>query len=123
MVKWLTIAFALESLIRGHLPPAMIADWLGAGRVGAIPLAVAIGIPIYLDGYASLPLVRGLMDLGMTPGAAMAFLIAGGITSLYASVAVFVLVRLPVFLCYLGLAVIGSIAAGYAFEAALALLA
>ena len=87
----------------------------------AIPIAVAIGTPLYVDGYAALPLVRGLIELGMSPGAAMAFLIAGGVTSLYASVAVFALVRWPVFLWYLALAVAGAVAAGYGFQAAMEL--
>ena len=52
----------------------------------------------------------------MTPGAAMAFLVSGGVTSAYASVAVFSLVRLPVFIWYLALAVAGSLFAGYGFE-------
>jgi uncharacterized membrane protein YraQ (UPF0718 family) len=121
ILKWLTIAFALESLVRGYLPPELIASHVGADSGWAIPLAVTVGIPIYLDGYAALPLVRGLMDLGMTPGAAMAFLVAGGITSLYASVAVFALVRIPVFVCYLALAVIVSAIGGYAFEAYVAM--
>ncbi|MEE8536143.1 MAG: permease [Kiloniellales bacterium] len=121
MLKWLALALALESLLRDQLSPALIADWVGAGQAWAIPLAVTVGAPIYLDGYAALPLVRGLMDLGMTPGAAMAFLVAGGITSAYASVAVFALVRLPVFLWYIGLAVIGSALSGYAFEVLMSL--
>ena len=34
-------------------------------EVFAIPLAALIGAPIYLDGYAALPLVRGLIDSGI----------------------------------------------------------
>ncbi len=106
----------VESAVRAYLPPEIFAQAVGAGNAWAIPLSVTIGAPVYLDGYAALPLVRGLLDLGMTPGAAMAFLVAGGITSLYASVAVFALVRWPVFVWYLALAVLCSGAAGYAFE-------
>ncbi len=121
IAKWLTLAFAAESLLQRALPPELIAGFVGGENAWAIPLAVAVGTPIYLDGYAALPLVRGLIDLGMSPGAAMAFLVSGGITSAYASVAVFALVRLPVFAWYLALAVIGSLIAGYGFQAALAL--
>ena len=113
--KWLTLAFALESLLRAHLPAELIAGFVGADNAWAIPAAVLIGTPVYLDGYAALPLVRGLMELGMAPGAAMAFLVSGGITSAYASAAVFALVRLPLFIWYLGLAVAGSTIAGYGF--------
>jgi len=117
IVKWLTVAFLLEGLLRQVLPAELVAEVVGRGNAWAIPLAVALGAPIYLDGYAALPLVRGLMDMGMAPGAAMAFLIAGGVTSLYASVAVYALVRPPVFAWYLGLAVLFSLAAGYSWQA------
>lgn len=119
MIKWLAIAFLVESLITSWLPPEWIAGLVGADNAWAIPVAVLVGAPIYLDGYASLPMVRGLMDLGMTPGAAMGFLVAGGITSLYASVAVYALVRVPVFLLYIGLAVTGSLIGAYGFDMAL----
>jgi len=121
IVKWLAIAFAVESLLRKYVPPEWIATFVGADNAMAIPTAVIVGAPIYLDGYASLPMVRGLMELGMTPGSAMGFLVAGGIVSLYASVAVYALVRLPVFLMYIGLAVIGSLIGAYGFEAAMLL--
>jgi hypothetical protein len=41
----------------------------------------------YLNGYAALPLVDGLMEQGMAPGAGMAFLVAGGVSSLPAAIA------------------------------------
>lgn len=116
ILKWLIVAFLLEGLLRQHLPAGLVAEVVGRSNDWAIPLAVALGAPIYLDGYAALPLVRGLMDMGMTPGAAMAFLIAGGVTSLYASIAVFALVRPAVFTLYLALAITLSLAAGYGWE-------
>jgi hypothetical protein len=117
IAKWLLVAFALESLIRSHLPPELIAAFVGRDSDWAIPLAVIVGTPMYVDGYAALPLVRGLVEIGMAPGAAMAFLVAGGITSLYASAAVFALVRLRVFLWYLAQAMVGSTLGGYAYQA------
>jgi hypothetical protein len=116
--KWLAIAFVAEGLLRQFLPTETVVAIAGADNRWAIPLAVLIGTPIYLDGYAALPLVRGLVDLGMTPGAAMALLVSGGITSLYASVAVYALVKPPVFVWYLALAMLGALAGGYLYEAA-----
>jgi len=117
MLTWLTVAFVLESLVTKYLRAESIVRFVGIESDLAIPTAVAVGIPLYIDGYAALPLVRGLMDLGMSSGAAMAFLIAGGITSIYASIAVFSLVRFPVFLLYIGLAAAGSSLAGYVYQA------
>ena len=120
LAKWLLLAFAIESLMVVWLPAEVIAANLGGEAVFAIPLAVAIGVPAYLNGFAAIPLVGELMRMGMAPGAALAFLIAGGVTSLPASMAVFALVRRPVFLWYLALAALGSLAAGFAYQAMLA---
>lgn len=121
LAKWLLLAFAIESLMTVWLPAEAIAANLGGESVFAIPLAVAIGVPAYLNGFAAIPLVGELMQMGMAPGAALAFLIAGGVTSLPASMAVFALVRRPVFFWYLALAVLGSLAAGFTYQAVLAL--
>ena len=61
--------------------------------------------------------ISGLVDNGMDPGAAMAFLIAGGVSSFPAAIAVFALVRLPVFLTYLVLAFTGAVVSGLVFAA------
>jgi hypothetical protein len=121
LAKWLLLAFAIESLMTVWLPADVIAANLGGDAVFAIPLAVVIGVPAYLNGFAAIPLVGELMQMGMAPGAALAFLIAGGVTSLPASMAVFALVRRPVFFWYLLQAALGSLAAGFAYQAVLAL--
>jgi len=114
--KWLTVAFLLESVMVRHIPAAAIAGALGGGSAWAIPLAALIGLPAYLNGYAALPLVKGLIDQGMGPGPGMAFLVAGGVSSIPAMIAVYALARLPVFLAYLGFALAGSVLAGYAYQ-------
>jgi len=115
MLKWLTLAFTAESLMLAWLPPEALAGWLSGGTLRAVLLAAVVGAPVYLNGYAALPLADGLMELGMNPGAAMAFLVAGGVTSLPAAIAVYALVSRPVFLCYLMLAVAGAILGGLGF--------
>jgi hypothetical protein len=117
LAKWLLLAFALESLMVAWLPAEAIADHLGGDPLRAIPLAVVLGVPAYLNGYAAIPLIGGLLDLGMAPGAALAFLVAGGVTSLPAAMAVFALVRKGVFAWYLVLAAFGSLGAGFGYQA------
>ena len=121
LAKWLLLAFALESLMVRWLPPEMIVSHLGGENVYAIPLAVAIGVPAYLNGFAAVPLMGELMSMGMAPGAALAFLVAGGVTSLPAAMAVFALVRAPVFLWYLAVSLLGSLAIGFAYQGWLAM--
>jgi uncharacterized membrane protein YraQ (UPF0718 family) len=58
-----------------------------------------------------------LVEQGMAPGAGLAFLVAGGVTSLPAAIAVFALVKRPVFALYIALALTGSFASGLLFQA------
>ncbi len=117
VLRWLVLALVLEVLVQRHVPGEWIAATLGADQPASILLAVLVGAPLYLDGYAALPLVRGLIDLGMGPGAALALLVAGAAVSLYAIVAVFALVSARVLALYLGLAGVGAWLTGHAFAA------
>lgn len=117
LAVWMTLAFVGEHLLRHLLPAGLVSAAVGAGAAHAIPVAVLLGAPLYLDGYATLPLVRGLLDLGADPAAAMGFLIAGGITSAFSAAAVLALVRWPVFLLFTVFAIAGSVAAAYGYAA------
>lgn len=121
LLKWLTLAFVLESLMVAYLPADLVVRALGGDGLLPILTATLVGIPAYLNGYAALPLVGGLLTQGMAPGAALSFLVAGGVTSLPAAIAVWALVRPPVFALYIGLSVTGAFAAGLAFQMWMAL--
>lgn len=116
LAKWLTLAFVLESLMLAYVPAEWIAAALGGTGMKPILTATLVGVPAYLNGYAALPLVSGLIEQGMAPGAGLAFLVAGGVTSLPAAIAVFALVKRPVFALYLVLALVGSFASGAIFQ-------
>jgi len=116
LLKWLTLAFLLESLMIAYIPADQIASVLGQGNAWAIPLATIVGVPAYLNGYAALPLVAGLIELGTVPGAGMAFLIAGGVTSIPAAIAVYALVKKPLFLWYIALSLSGGLLAGLLYQ-------
>jgi len=117
--KWLVLAFLLESVMLAYIPGDWIAQFLGQGGLTGTAIAALVGIPAYLNGYAALPLMSGLIDQGMDPGAAMAFLIAGGVSSCPAAIAVFALVRLPVFVAYIALAFAGAVLSGLLFTLAI----
>ena len=109
-------AFAAEYALNAALQPDALASYVGEDVWWAIPFAVFVGAPAYLDGYAALPLTRGLMDHGMSPGAAMAFLVSGGVVSIWGAMAIFPVLRVKPFLLYLALAISGSLVAGYVFD-------
>ena len=110
--RWLLVAFALEALILAHVPQEAIAGLLGGSNPLAVPLAALVSLPLYMTEAAALPVVSGLLGSGMTPGAALAFLIAGPATTVPAMVAVWSLVRPRVFVLYVGIALLGATGLG-----------
>lgn len=108
-------AFAAEHLLGLILQPQALSAYVGEESRWAIPLAVLVGAPAYVDGYAALPLTRALLDHGMSAGAAMAFLISGGVVSIWGAIAIFPVLKPRPFLLYLVLAISGSMAAGHVF--------
>ena len=116
LAKWLTLAFLIESLMLAWIPAETVTATLGGTGVMPIVTATLVGVPAYLNGYAALPLVGGLIQQGMAPGAGMAFLVAGGVTSIPAAMAVWALARPQVFALYIGLSLAGAFVSGLLFQ-------
>jgi uncharacterized membrane protein YraQ (UPF0718 family) len=114
--KWMIFAFFLESIMIAYIPAYWITNIVGAKSTFALPLASIVGIPAYMNGYAAIPLISGLMEMGMTPGAAMAFITSGAVSSIPAALAVYALVRKSIFVLYIFIGLFGSMLAGYLFQ-------
>jgi uncharacterized membrane protein YraQ (UPF0718 family) len=91
---------SMEALITRYVPQAAIAGISGERNALAVPLAALIGIPSNLSNFTALPIVSGLLAQGMQPGAAIASLIAGPVTTIPAMVAVHGIVQKRVFVLY-----------------------
>lgn len=116
LLRWLALAYMLEALLITYAPAEMIASVVGGDGVGPIILSALVGMPAYLNGYAAPPLVAGLIEQGMQPGAALAFLVAGAVSCIPAMAAVFSLVKRPVFAAYVAFGLIGAVLAGLSFQ-------
>ncbi|WP_436398919.1 permease [Roseobacter sp. S98] len=117
LLKWLTLAYVIEALMLAYVPAELIAGILGGDGPGPIILGALVGAPAYLNGYAAVPLIDALLAQGMANGAAMSFVIAGGVSSIPAAIAVWALVKPRVFVAYLTFAMIGAVIAGMAWQA------
>ncbi len=122
LLKWLALAYVFESLMIRYIPAETIAGIVGGTGILPIVISAFVGAPAYLNGYAAPAIVSGLMEQGMTSGAAMTFMVAGGVTSIPAMTAVFALVKRSVFITYVGLGISGAILSGILFNAYLALI-
>jgi uncharacterized membrane protein YraQ (UPF0718 family) len=103
-------------LLNGLIPTAWVTALFGAGHAYGIPLAATLGLPFYLNTEASLPLVRAMLEGGMSQGAALAFLITGAGTSLGALGGLFTIARWRVIGIVIGTLWLGSILLGIIYD-------
>jgi uncharacterized membrane protein YraQ (UPF0718 family) len=106
------IGYFLNALI----PVEWITSLFGAGHAYSIPLAATLGLPFYINTEASLPLVRAMLDSGMSQGAALAFLITGAGTSIGAIGGALTIARWRVLAIVIGTLWAGSILIGFAYN-------
>ncbi|SMX31447.1 permease [Actibacterium lipolyticum] len=116
--KWLLLAYMIEALMLHYVPAELIANVLGGDGLRPILLGALVGAPAYLNGFAAVPLVDSLLQQGMSDGAAMSFVLAGGVSCIPAAIAVWALVKPKVFAAYIGFAMIGAIIAGVIWSVA-----
>lgn len=112
------LAFAFVGyLLNGMLPQSWISTLFGSGRIHAVPLAATLGIPFYFNTEGSLPLIRPMIDSGMSPGAALAFLITGAGTSIGAIAGALTIARWRVVGVVVATLWVGAIFFGFAYDA------
>jgi uncharacterized membrane protein YraQ (UPF0718 family) len=123
--KTLLIMFASFAFVGYFLNGLIPAEWMsalfGSGNIYNVPLAATLGLPFYINSEASLPLVRAMMDNGMSQGAALTFMISGAGTSIGAITGALTIARWRVVALVVGVLWIGAILSGLAFNGLLML--
>ena len=81
LAGWFLIGIVLAGLITVLIPPEIFSKYLGSG-LPAMLLMLIIGIPLYICATASTPIAAALILKGVSPGAALVFLLAGPATNI-----------------------------------------
>ena len=81
LAGWFLVGLVLAGVITVLTPPDIFGKYLGAG-LPAMLLMLIIGIPLYICATASTPIAAALILKGVSPGAALVFLLAGPATNL-----------------------------------------
>ncbi len=77
---WLAIGLVGAALIKTFIPPSFLTQW-GSG-IWAMLAMVAVGVPMYICATASTPLAASLVIAGISPGAALVFMLTGPATNI-----------------------------------------
>ena len=77
---WLLVGLFFAALIQTFVPASFLTQY-GSG-VFAMVLVILVSIPMYICATASTPIAAGLMLSGISPGAALVFMLAGPATNI-----------------------------------------
>lgn len=80
LAPWFILGIALAGTIDTMIPAGLLNAHLGGG-VGSMLIMLALGVPLYICATASTPIAASLILKGVSPGAALVFLLAGPATN------------------------------------------
>jgi uncharacterized membrane protein YraQ (UPF0718 family)/copper chaperone CopZ len=109
--KALLIGVAVAGAIAAVVPEDFFAAVLGGGIVSMLVM-MAVGIPVYVCATASVPVAAVLIAKGVSPGAALVFLMTGPATNAATIATVWKIMGKRTAVLYLGTVVLSSFAAG-----------
>jgi len=110
--KAMLIGLVIAAFISALVPDGFFAEHLGTG-IFAMVVMMFLGIPIYVCATASVPVAAALIMKGLTPGAALVFLMTGPATNAASFVTIWKVLGRRTALTYLatvaGCALLGGI--------------
>lgn len=107
---------AIGYMINRFVPQEWIMGLFSANSLFSVPLAAAIGLPLYITGDAAVPLIKSLMTAGAGGGAMLAFMITGQATSAWVIAGIATFMKRRAVSLYLAYIVVGGIGMGYLYD-------
>ena len=78
--KWLFIGLTAATLVTAYVPQSFFLQW-GDGLIAMIVMVV-VGLPMYICATASTPVAASFLFAGLSPGAALVFMLTGPATNI-----------------------------------------
>lgn len=117
---YLLVGIGIGAIIHGWAPANFFAQYAGPTNVFAVPLVVAIGVPLYSSAAGILPMVESLYQAGLPIGTLMAFMMSVVALSLPELILLKRVLRPQLLGIFVGVTATGIIAVGYLFNAIVA---
>jgi uncharacterized membrane protein YraQ (UPF0718 family) len=110
------IGLSLAALFQRYVPENAVADLFGKNRGFGILMAASVGVPLYICGGGTIPLLQVWLLNGMTMGSASAFMITGQAMKITNLGAVKIVLGIKHFLFYLLFAILFALLSGFALD-------
>ena len=73
---YIIIGVGIGGFSHGYLPEQLVTSYLSKDNIFAVPLAILLGVPLYINVLGAIPIVESLIMKGLPIGTALAFLMA-----------------------------------------------
>jgi HflK protein len=112
---WIVLGIVLSAIVAAAVPPLFFEKYL-SNELGSMLVMLLIGIPIYVCASEATPVAAALVMKGLSPGAALVFLLAGPATNIGSMVLLLRALGARVMAIYLGAIVVVALLAGFALN-------
>jgi len=116
---YVIIGIGIGAWIHGYVPADFLAQYAGADKWYAVPLAVLVGIPLYSNAAGVIPLVSALTEKGVALGTTLAFMMAVTALSLPEFMILKRVMKTKLIIIFASVVGIGILFTGYLFNAIL----
>jgi len=113
--KALLVGLLIAGFISALVPDDYLSGILGAG-IGAMFVMMLLGIPVYVCATASVPVAAALIAKGVSPGAALVFLMTGPATNAAAITTIWKIMGRRTAILYLLTVALTALAAGMSLD-------
>ncbi|WP_088225642.1 permease [Desulfosporosinus sp. FKB] len=117
---YVLIGIAIGGFMHGYAPADFLVRYAGKDNLFAVPLAVAIGVPLYSNAAGIIPIVNVLMEKGMALGTVLAFMMAVTALSLPEMIILRKVLKPKLIGIFIGIMTVTIIFVGYLFNAIMA---
>jgi len=113
------IGIVLSALFQRYVPAGAFARLFGSAKGFGVLMAATIGVPLYVCGGGTIPIIQSWLQRGMSMGAAASFMVAGPAMKITNLGALKIVLGIKHFIFYLLFAVLFSLFCGLAVNAVL----
>lgn len=118
---WFLVGILLAGVITALVPEDVLTRYLGGG-LPAMLIMLAVGIPLYICATASTPIAAALILKGVSPGAALVFLLVGPATNVTSLTVLFGILGKRATAIYLTAIALSAVVFGMALDQVYAIL-
>ncbi len=113
---WILVGVGIGAIIHNYVPDELLNSVMESTGIFAVPLAVIIGVPLYANCAAIVPVAVVLFEKGISLGTTLAFMMSSAAISFPEAIILRRAMKLKLILIFFGIVTVGIIIVGFLFN-------